>query len=185
MKHLTIILLFISLFSQAQNNHVSTGNFVITYNTSQVNFVPNTVSNSQGSFSWYQLTNTSNVELARVYDDGTIFWSAVPASADLKDTLFTNTGTIRSPFTMVTMPTTIGSTRAVQVGDMIIIYSTSTHTLTGTGFGNVQFPLVITQNSNGNTICEIYKGGVVVWKTFQRSWVGVIGTTRLKRVTIN
>jgi uncharacterized membrane protein len=176
MKYI-IILLFI--FSTASAQHISSKDIVVSYDAGQVQFVPNT----ENTFRWYLLQTNAGQELVRFFPDGLIYFTANVQTSNLKDTLFTTTGTVRSPFTLVTLPTTVSATqRAAVIGDILLIWNPNNFTATLT---ERKYPIVIKRNSNQNTVCEIYEGGVIVWNEFQRAWLNVSASLRLKRITLN
>ena len=118
--------------------------------------------------------------LARIYSDGTIMWKAALVAGSVSDTLSASgiTGICR-----ITIPATVNTQRIIQYGEIAIIFSYVNYSIS---FSNEkQLPITITRISDGQKIVIIYGGGVFDWIIQPKyAWLGRVGTTRLKRITL-
>ena len=119
--------------------------------------------------------------LARVYNDGTIYWKANLVAASIKDTLSASgiTGICR-----ITIPETVTNQRVIQFGEIAVIFSSASYTVNYAD--NIrQLPITVRRNSDGQEMFVIYPGGIIDWTvTPQYAWLGRVGTTRVKRITL-
>lgn len=122
--------------------------------------------------------------LCSIYDNGITLWNAAIAAANISDTLSATgiTGLCR-----VTIPTSITTQRVIQSSDFALVYPNTTYTafysnsVTNT---NV-LPITIRKNSDNSVMCIIWGNGIIDWVTTpSMSWMGRIGTTRFKRITL-
>lgn len=121
--------------------------------------------------------------LCTIYDNGVVFWKATLSASNISDTLSASgiTGLCR-----VTVPTSINTQRIIQYDDIVLIYSINDYTLFYPGiYSQSQFPATIIRNSDNVTMCTLYRNGIIDWVTTpSMSWLGRVGTTRFKRITL-
>lgn len=170
-----ILLLLIAATTKAQTGVITNGNNVLLYNTA-------TISVSSFCINSNCLNDLKNgsTQLARILYDGTIIWDANLQSSSVSDTLGASGVEALS---RITVPTTTGTSKIIQLDNIAIIAANATYTVNYNP--SVIYPITITRISDGFTMCTIYPGKTVVWNTtIQNSWIGRIGTTRIKRITL-
>lgn len=175
----SLFLLFFSFaFSSviAQNKIKQVRDYLYRYDSTTIS----AINFSSNESKWVEL-KTGATTLVKIYDDGLAIWDATLVAGNVSDTLSTTgiTGICR-----ITVPTTVNTQRIVQYGDWAIIYQTTSYTATFSD-GFALLPLTIKRNSDDQVMCIIYNGFAVDWVvTPQWSWVGRVGTTRIKRITL-
>lgn len=118
--------------------------------------------------------------LLRIYGNGICVWKANLQSSNISDTLSATgiTGICR-----ITVPNTFGTNTIIQIRDIAIIIPNATYSLEYSTLW--QFPIDIIRMSDGVKMCSVYETGFIDWLVNpQWSWLGRVGTTRIKRITL-
>lgn len=173
-KLITILLILISFSTESQTKVFQLKDYLILYSSNLENR-PTCIFGS----CFTEIIGTDT--LARIYSDGTIYYKATLAAGSISDTLSASgiTGACR-----ITLPTTVNTQRVIQFGEIALIFSTSSYTL---NYANEmrQMPLTIIRNSDGQKMVTVMEGGVFDWTvTPQYAWLGRVGTTRIKRISL-
>lgn len=183
MKYFLSILLFISFASFSQNGvlkQFQKGDFHYVYDSTLMSVVPYTI----GAMSYKKLMNSATRYATQLFD-GTMYFESSLAASNVLDTLNTATGTIRTGICRITIPNTINTQRIIQYENNCLIFSITNYTLQSQDTLLLTFPLKIIRKSDNKTICIINEFGKWDWCVQEQwSWFGIIGTTRLKRITL-
>lgn len=178
-KLFLIILLFLNIDSYSQTRVIQIKDIFYLYNTETIT----STSFCDGMTCCTYLKSGADT-LCSIYDNGITLWNATIAAGNISDTLSASgiTGLCR-----VTIPTSINTQRVIQLSDFAIVYSTSNYTafysnsVTNTNI----LPITIKNNSDNSVMCIIQGNGIVDWVTTpSMSWMGRIGTTRFKRISL-
>lgn len=167
--------LFFSLEITAQTRAYQYGDFIYLYNSSTM-----TINQTCDNNNCFQTISNNTDTLARIYRNNIVFWKGTIINSSISDTLSASgiTGVCR-----ITVPSTINTQRVFQVRELGIIYSTTNYHVEYLG-GGYNLPVRIIHN-NGTLYCTIDEGGGIDWNTTpQWSWLGRVGTTRIKRITL-
>lgn len=172
------IFLLSFLFSTAfaQNKIKQVRDYIYRYDSTTLTTTPFTLNTTE----WVDF-KLGATQLVRIYSDGLAVWDATLVAGNISDTLSATgiTGMCR-----ITVPTTVNTQRVVQYGDWAIIYQTTTYTATFAD-GFALLPLTIRRNSDSKIMCIINNAWNVDWVTTPAwAWVGRVGTTRIKRITL-
>ena len=170
------ILLFLFLFSTAfaQTKVFQLKDYILLYNASLEQRTT-----CIAGLCYNEIIGTDT--LARIYNDGTIYWKANLVAASIKDTLSASgiTGICR-----ITIPETVTTQRVIQFYEVAVIFSSTSYTVNYAD-NMRQLPITVRRNSDGQEMCIIYPGGIIDWiVTPQYAWLGRVGTTRVKRITL-
>lgn len=172
MKYILIIAFLFST-AKAQTKVIQNNDFLYLYNSSTMQVIPS----CKGYVCYKTILNGDT--LARIYANNIIYWKGTLAAASVSDTLSASgiTGVCR-----ITVPSTINTQRVFQIGELAIIFSTSSYRVEYSD-ANYGLPVKIL---NGSTLyCTIDESGNIDWNiTPQWSWIGRVGTTRIKRITL-
>lgn len=183
MKNILIVMLFLSFTSKSQNGllkQFQKGDFLFVYDSSQMTCNPYSI----GGINYKKLIN-GNTRFATQFYDGTMYFESALAAANVLDTLNTSTGTIRTGVCRVTIPNSITTQRIIEYENNCIIFSTATYKITAADTNLLTFPLKIIRLSDGKTMVTINEFGKWDWGVqIQWAWLGIIGSTRLKRITL-
>lgn len=183
MKNILILILFLSINSYSQNGvlkQFQKGDFVYVYDSTAM-----TASAYSSNGIIGKMLINGNARFATQLYDGTIYFQSTLGASNVLDTLNTSTGTIRTGICRITIPNTINTQRIIQYENNCIIFSTATYSLQASDTSFLTFPLKIIRKSDNKVMCIVNEFGKWDWCVqIQWSWLGVIGTTRLKRITL-
>lgn len=176
MKYFLIALTLISITASSQQAVISQIDYEYIYNPTNSTVNPACVNNK-----CFTSVIFSGDTLMRKYSTGVVFFKAQIAAANIVDTLSASgiTGICK-----ITIPTTIGTQRAIQTGEVVYIFSSAKYRVEYAD-AVFSFPITVKKISDNSTMFIMDEGGGVEWVTQpQWAWLGRIGTTRLKRITL-
>jgi len=172
MRYLLIIALFFST-AQAQTKIIQDNDFLYLYNSATISVNPT----CKGSVCYKTLANADT--LARFYPNNITYWKGTLVAGSISDTLSASgiTGLCR-----ITVPTTINTQRVFQIKELAIIFSTNTYRVE---YADDIFSLPAKIYNGSTHYLTINPDGKIYYEVQpQWSWLGRVGTTRIKRITL-